>query len=438
MSVWVYQVVLWCARPLVKLRLARRARREPAYAERVAERFGQVPEHVQQGSIWFHTVSAGETLAAVSLITTLKQAYPDLPFLVTTMTPTGSEQVRQRLGDQVDHCYAPYDFSDAVRAFYQRVQPRLLVLMETELWPNLIDVAYRRDVPVLLINARLSERSARGYQRVGKLTQSMLSQLDHVACQTAAHRDRFIGLGLAHDRVTVSGSIKYDLTLDADTLTLCQTLRTRFGIAADAPVWIAASTHPGEDELVLAAHRQLRERVPGLRLILVPRHPVRTDDVLAMIENRWPVARYTTPGAADTAAEIILGDEMGTLLPLYGLAQVAFVGGSLVDVGGHNPVEPGLFRLPMVAGPFQHNFVEAMQVLNQAGALRTVTDTGDLERAVADWLLNAEARHNAGVQALAVVDANRGAGAKLEALVKSRIERSLAQPATGAATAALG
>lgn len=429
MSDWLYQVALVLARPLVHVRLWWRARREPEYGKRHSERFGHTPSSVRKYPIWFHTVSAGETIAAAPLIRDLAARYPDLPFLVTTMTPTGSAQVQERLAECVDHCYAPYDFKAGVRRFFDAVQPRVLILMETELWPNIIAEAKQRGVPVMLINARLSQRSAQGYARLANLTRSMLSNIDHIACQTPEHRDRFIGLGAAAENVSVTRSVKYDISLPADFATTLEVLRGQYELDPQTPVWIAASTHPGEDEIVLQAHRILSQRIAALRLVLVPRHPVRCDEVGTLIDAAG--FTYALQSELDLnpdlkrLADVILGDTMGTLLSLYGLAQVAYVGGSLVDHGGHNPIEPVLVGMPVVCGPFQYNFKDVMDSMARVGGLQTVTSAEDLARTVGDWLENGEARQQAAAAALGVVDSNRGAEVRIQSLICNLIDRAV-------------
>ena len=427
MSRGLYAFLLLIAKPLVRLRLLLRARREPEYGERVAERFGEVPDHISEGVIWFHTVSAGETIAAVPIIRGVQAMFPQVPFLVTTMTPTGSLQVTERLGDVVEHCYAPYDFTGAVQRFFTRVQPRILILMETELWPNMIAAARRRSVPVLLINGRLSERSARGYRRVGGLTRRMLTSIDQIACQTAEHRNRFVALGAPAQRVTVTGSVKFDVSLSADVLAARDDLAQRFNMPATASVWIAASTHPGEDEVVIAAFRQLLDSSP-VRLILVPRHPVRAFEVEALVQQAGlsAVRQSQTPSPQDRSADVIIGDVMGSLLTLYGLARAAFIGGSLTELGGHNPIEAALWKIPVVCGPYQFNFTEVMDALLEQGAMRTVTGMEDLTRALTEWLSNEEARDLAGSAALEVVEANRGAADRVLELVSSSVGRAVA------------
>ena len=416
MSATFYQLVLFFVRPLVKLRLRLRARREPAYGERWEERFGHVPAGVACGPVWFHTVSAGETIAAAPLIRTLREDFPDLPFLVTTMTPTGSVQAVERLSDIADHCYAPYDFPEVVERFYARVAPKALVLMETELRPNLISMACARGIPVMLVNARLSERSARGYSRISGLVRKMLNSIDLIVCQAPAHRDRFIALGADPERVQVAGSVKFDQFLPDDFDVQLLSLRRRFGMDTDIPVWIAASTHPGEDEQVLTAHRMLCERFGEIRLVVVPRHPVRVNEVVALIENAG--LTYSRQSDAGGDGQVVIGDVMGTLQYMYGLADVAFVGGSLVAVGGHNPIEPALCGLPVAVGPYQYNFAEVMEALSEAGSLVTVTDADDLAQVVGGWLEGEELRRRAGRAGLEVVAANRGAQEKVGRLIR--------------------
>jgi 3-deoxy-D-manno-octulosonic-acid transferase len=417
----LYQGLLLVAWPWVRLRLAWRARREPEYGRRVDERFGRVPPDVAAGSVWFHTVSAGETIAAAPLIGALGENFAGLPLLVTTMTPTGSAQVRARLGDRVSHCYAPYDFPWVVRRFFERVRPSLLVLMETELWPNLIGEAARRDVPVLLVNARLSERSARGYRRLGSLTRTMLQRLRWVACQYPELARRFVELGAPTSRVLVHGSVKFDVALPADHSRRVAALRARWALD-DAPVWIAASTHPGEETAVLAAHRRIVERVPGTRLLLVPRHPARAAEVMAQVRAAgWSCVRQSTPEAADAQAEVVLGDTMGELLYLYALADVAFVGGSLNGGGGHNPIEPALCALPVLMGRNVFNFPDVVAAFEAAGSLRLVPDATALADAAATWLADDATRHRLGAAGRGVIEAQRGASGRLRDLLEAEI-----------------
>ncbi|MBX3707238.1 MAG: lipid IV(A) 3-deoxy-D-manno-octulosonic acid transferase [Pseudomonadales bacterium] len=420
----LYRLLLWLAYPVVRLRLVLRARREPAYAERIPERFGHAPADIPRGCVWFHTVSAGETIAAAPLIAELVRAWPQLPFLVTTMTPAGSAEVHARLGGRVHHCYAPYDFPRGVRRFFDRLEPRVLILMETELWPNLIATAAARGVPVVLVNARLSARSARGYARVAGLTRRMLATIDRLACQFPEHVERFCALGAPADRVVALGSVKFDARLPADHAARVAALEARWRFA-DQPVWIAGSTHPGEEERILAAHRAVRASHPGARLILVPRHPVRAEEVHARCRAAgFTVGRHAIADPADASADVVLVDAMGVLLDYYGRAGVAFVGGSLVDQGGHNPIEPALLGVPVVMGPNVFNFADVVERFRAAGCLRLVADADDLAGAIRAWFDDPEGRRATGLRARAVVAANAGASVRLRALLDGVLARA--------------
>lgn len=420
-----YRGVLYLVLPLVWLRLLRRARSEPEYGLRRAERFGGVPESVRSGCIWVHTVSAGETIAAAPLIAELAAEFADQRFLVTTMTPTGSAQVQARLAGAVDHCYAPYDFGFAIRRFFDRVQPRMLVLMETELWPNMIAEADRRDVPVYLVNARLSAGSAAGYARIGGLTRPMLQRLSYIACQSEEHVERFVALGAAPDTASAMGSVKYDVALPEGFSADAASLRSEFGFA-DKPVWIAASTHPGEDEQVLEAFKLIRSALPQARLVLVPRHPVRADEVCDMARQNGYRVRKHSEGGGDESADVLVGDVMGTLLALYGIADVAFVGGSLVENGGHNPLEPAVCRLPVLCGPHQFNFTQIMAELSQRGGLITVDDAQMLGEAVLALLQDEAQRRQVGEHAAGALVENAGATRRVARLLGGAI-RALPQ-----------
>lgn len=430
----LYPTALRLAAPLVRARLRRRARTEPAYGERIEERFGQVPDGIPRGCLWFHTVSAGETIAAVPLIETVLARHPGRPVLVTTMTPTGSEQVRKRLGERVHHCYAPYDFIDGVRAFYDRLAPAMLVLMETELWPNLIAQASERAVPVLLINARLSARSAKGYGRLGGLTRTMLAQIDAIACQEAAHRDRFVALGAAAAQVSVAGNLKFDHELPAGYSEQVQALHRSLGVSGRW-LWLGASTHPGEDEPLLKAQCRLREAVPEALLILVPRHPVRAPELLSLAQAEGLAAVLQSelePAAAGRAplaeaVDVLVSDTMGQLGLLYGLGEAAFVGGSLVDHGGHNPIEPALCGAPILMGPSRRNFEAVCTAFVAADALIAVEDAPSVAAALQHCREDVEAATATGQRGRAVVEAQRGAQDRLLALIEQHLP-----PADGA------
>ncbi|MGK4343701.1 lipid IV(A) 3-deoxy-D-manno-octulosonic acid transferase [Ectopseudomonas oleovorans] len=411
----LYTLLLHLALPLIALRLALRARKAPAYARRINERFSLGLPTMQPGGIWVHAVSVGESIAAAPMIRALQSHYPELPITVTCMTPTGSERIQAMFGNSVQHCYLPYDLPWAAARFLDRVQPCLAVVMETELWPNHIHQCAKRGIPVALANARLSERSARGYARFAKLTAPMLAELSLIAVQTQAEAQRFLTLGARPECVEVTGSIKFDLKIDAELLQRAVELRRQWQ-AEQRPVWIAASTHAGEDEIVLTAHRQLLATWPDALLILVPRHPERFNSVHELCISEGLKTRRRSMGEAVQASDqVLLGDTMGELLFLYALADIAFVGGSLVANGGHNLLEPAALGKPVLSGPHLFNFLEIAAQLREAGALSEVENAAQLADKVAT-LLNEPSEMQSMTQAgLTVLKANQGA---LERLLK--------------------
>ncbi|WFS19379.1 lipid IV(A) 3-deoxy-D-manno-octulosonic acid transferase [Pseudomonas sp. 905_Psudmo1] len=405
----LYTLLLHLALPLIALRLALRARKAPAYARRINERFSLGLPTMKPGGIWVHAVSVGESIAAAPMIRALQAHYPDLPITVTCMTPTGSERIQALFGASVQHCYLPYDLPWAAARFLDRVQPRLAVVMETELWPNHIHQCAKRGIPVALANARLSERSARGYARFGKLTAPMLGELSLIAVQTQTEAQRFLDLGARPGCVEVTGSIKFDLKIDAELLQRADALRQQWQ-ATTRPVWIAASTHAGEDEIVLAAHRQLLKTQPDALLILVPRHPERFNSVHELcISERLTTRRRSTAEAVQASDQVLLGDTMGELLFLYALADIAFVGGSLVANGGHNLLEPAALGKPVLSGPHLFNFLEIAAQLREAGVLSEVENAMQLADKVAALLNEPSEMQRMSQAGLSVLKANQGA-----------------------------
>jgi len=376
----LYTALFYLGLPLVAIRLWLRARKAPAYARRIGERFTYGMPTLQPGGIWVHAVSVGESISAAPMIRALLERYPALPITVTCMTPTGSERIQALFANEprIQHCYLPYDLPCAAARFLDRVQPRLAVNMETELWPNHIHQCARRGIPVALANGRLSQRSAKGYGRFSKLTAPMLAEMSLLAVQTEAEAQRFRDLGARAETVDVTGSIKFDLTIDPQLLQRATELRSQWQ-AQDRPVWIAASTHEGEDEVVLDAHRRLLGRHPDALLILVPRHPERFNSVLDLCQREgFATVRRSTGANVDAQTSVLLGDTMGELLFLYALADSAFVGGSLVPNGGHNLLEPAALAKPVLSGPHLFNFLDIAAQLREAGALAEVDDAEGL------------------------------------------------------------
>lgn len=418
-----YSIILYLLTPFVLLRLLWRGLRAPAYWKRWGERFGFIPRLYGGDPIWVHAVSVGEVQAAVPLLRGLLKRYPDVPLLVTTTTPTGSDQVRNLFETRVQHVYMPYDLPDAVQRFLDRAHPRLALIMETEIWPNLYQACAGRDIPVLLVNARLSARSAAGYLRVRHLTAATLRCLHAIAAQDRADAERLIALGAPEGRVKVTGSIKFDMQIPASLTESAAVLRRDWGL--QRPVWIAASSHDGEDELVLDAHRSIRARYPSALLVLVPRHPERFTRVTTLCRDQgWNTVLRSEQAPTPADAAIFVGDSMGELLLFFAATDVAFIGGSLIPHGGHNPLEASAQGVPVLFGPYMFNFEQIAQLLLEAGAAREVGDSGQLADSVMHWLADPAARNTAGEHGAAVVEANKGAREAVLAMVVEALGES--------------
>ncbi|WP_307987270.1 lipid IV(A) 3-deoxy-D-manno-octulosonic acid transferase [uncultured Pseudomonas sp.] len=407
----LYTLLFHLGLPLVAIRLWLRARKAPAYARRIGERFALNLPTLQPGGIWVHAVSVGESIAAAPMIRELLKRYPQLPITVTCMTPTGSERIQALFANEprIQHCYLPYDLPWAAARFLNRVQPKLAVIMETELWPNHIHQCAKRGIPVALANARLSARSAKGYGRFARLTRPMLEEMSLIAVQTETEAERFRQLGARPECVEVTGSIKFDLTIDPQLLVDARELREQWQALA-RPVWIAASTHEGEDEIVLAAHRQLLGHYPNALLMLVPRHPERFNQVFELCQREgFATVRRSSGEPVTASTQVMLGDTMGELLFLYALADTAFVGGSLVPNGGHNLLEPAALAKPVLSGPHLFNFLEISAMLRDAGALEEVGDAQGLALAVQRLFELPQDARRMGQAGLKVMQRNQGA-----------------------------
>lgn len=425
MNRYLYSLLFYLVMPLALLRLLVRALKSPAYRRRWRERFGYpqgIPSIAPGTLIWVHAVSVGETLAAVPLVNYLLRTYPHRRVLVTTMTPTGSDRVRQQFGDRVLHCYLPYDLPGAMRRFVRLLRPAALVIMETELWPNLLHFARQQGVKTLLVNGRLSIRSARGYGRLPALTRSTLANLDVIAAQGQADADRFVALGANPERVHVTGSLKFDMDLpQPGSHPLPEVFRRIQG--QERPVLVAASTRAGEEEKVLSAFARCVERKPELLLVLVPRHPERFNEVARLCADRGlRVVRRSSGEPVEPQTQVFLGDSMGEMWLYYGLADIAFVGGSLVDTGCHNVLEPAALGIPVLAGPSRFNFQVICDLLQQAGALVGVASEEDLAQQVLQLLDNGAWRRAMGAAGKYIVESNRGSLQRVSSLIDQQLE----------------
>jgi len=412
-----YTALLWLLLPLVLLRLTARGLRNRGYWQRWGERFGFVAR-APRATLWLHAVSVGETRAAAPLVQALRAAYPELLLWITTTTATGSAQVRTLFGDTVAHSYLPYDLPSAVQRFLRRARPRALIVMETELWPNLFYHCDRAGVPIAIANLRLSARSHARYARFASLTRATLAHVRVFAAQAPADAERIQSLGAPPARVHLTGNIKYDIAFPEDLPARAKDLRATLGAR---PVWIAASTHAGEDEMVLRAHGELLREWPDLLLILVPRHPERFTQVAKLAVQSFSAYRRSTGATPDAHTQVWVGDTMGELPLLLAVTDVAFVGGSLVPVGGHNILEPAALGIPSVFGPHMFNFADIAAAALDAGAATQVHAEGELAPALARYLRQRDCRAAAGAAALRFVAANRGALHKALALIDSAI-----------------
>lgn len=407
-----YLVISYLAAPLVALLLLWKALGNRAYWERFEERFGFGRSHLASPSIWVHAVSVGEVVAASSLIAALRERYPQFPIVVTTVTPTGAQRVRDLFGDDVLHSYAPYDMLGSVRRFFRRMQPRLAIVMETELWPNMYAECGARGVPLVLANARISPRSVERYRRFIGLFRQALSHGIVIAAQSPQDAARFASLGASEERTHVTGNLKADLEFPPGMTDAGREFRT--ASMATRPVWVAASTHAGEEEAAINAHQDVRARLPDALLILVPRHPERFAGVAETLQRHHVAFRRRSLDEVPAPTDAVyLADSLGELPMFYAAADVAFVGGSLVPIGGHNLLEPAALGMPVVTGPHNFNSEDIAQLLLEAGGLEVVAGEAELGPAVATLLADPALRVQRGEQARRVVVESGGALAKL-------------------------
>lgn len=412
---FLYTLLVYVLIPFAFIRLWWRGAKNPAYRRRWPERLGFVPNHTDK-PVWVHAVSVGESIAAIPLIRQLLAE--QLPVVVTTMTITGGERIQALFHKQVTHYYLPYDLPGAVRRFITRVQPQMGIIMETEIWPNLYACCSRAQLPILLANARLSPQSAKHYSYFLPLFTPALQRLTAIATQTQMDAERFLALGAKQETLSVMGNLKFDIEVPKTVRTEGQQLRAAI---TQRPVWIAASTHKGEDEIVLTAHAEVCQHFPNALLILVPRHPERFAQVGELVEQQGftLVKRSAQDNSALTNVQVFLGDTMGELLTFYAAADIAFVGGSFAPIGGHNVLEPAALAVPAITGPHTFNFTEIMALMQQAGGCIQLPDPAQLSVTLIDLLTDVQKRQNKGAAAYQVVSTNRGSLARLWKIIQT-------------------
>ncbi len=395
-----------------------------AYFDRLGQRFGfGFPKF--EHCIWIHAVSVGEVQASLPLIRVLRERFPKRTLLVTTVTPTGAARIRALFGESVKHCYIPFEFPGAVNNFFNAVHPDAALIMETEIWPNLYRGCGVRNVPLILVSARISPRSISGYRRLLPLIRETLSHGIIIAAQSQSDADRFLSLGASAVRTWVTGNIKFDVELPADIPEKGRAFRAnRIG---ERPVWIAASTHDGEENQVLKAHRILLKSFPDLLLILVPRHPERFAEVRERVQRLgFDVVSRTENRSCDARTSVLLGDTMGEVPLFYAASDIAFVGGSLVPVGGHNLLEPAAQALPVITGPHLFNAQDIADMFVETNACRIVRNADELAETIADLLRNPDMASDIGRNGRTLLEQNRGALARLLVLLEPLlIEQSL-------------
>jgi len=407
----IYCLVLYLAAPLIVARLLWRSRRQPAYRQHLGERWGFYRQKIAAPLIWVHAVSVGETRAAAPLIAGLQARYPNHRILLTGMTATGRETGASVYGDRVIQAYLPYDYPGAVGRFLATFQPQFGVLMETEVWPNLLRACKHRGTPVFLVNARLSERSARGYRRFSALTGSAFQQLNGVAAQTEEDAQRLQALGVAS--IAVCGNLKFDVSLPAELVAIGEQWRQVIG---ERPVFLAASTRDGEEAAILQAWRR---QPGGALLVIVPRHPQRFQDVATLCTGMGFSCRRRSAGLPDADTDIWLGDSMGEMAAYYALADLAYIGGSLLPLGGQNLIEAAAAACPILLGPHTFNFRQASEQAIACGAARRVADAEALVMVVQQLLASPAQRAEMKTAGLAFAEAHRGASEKtLEFIVR--------------------
>lgn len=405
-----YNVLFYSALPLLLLRLYQRGKKAPAYRVRIAERFGFFPApRFSQQPVWVHAVSVGESIAIAPLVEKLLAANEIV--VLTCSTPTGSQRIKAMFGERVFHCYAPYDYPGAVKRFLNNTQPKLALMMETEVWPNSLHHCAQRNIATVLVNARMSAKSAKGYAKLAALSQPMFSSLTKVLAQSEADARRLQDLGVASPEVT--GSLKFDVEISPQAQAEAAQIKQQ--LQQKSFTWIAASTHAGEDEQVLAAHKALLASHPDALLLLVPRHPERFNEVAELVESMGLTLarRSQTQGQnRDIQAQVLLGDSMGEMMSFFGAVDAAFIGGSLVPNGGHNFLEAAAWGLPLLSGPEVFNFQQISELLVQQGGLRFVADSEGLAEQLLEFAKDDAARAAVGRLALELVEANRGALAR--------------------------
>ena len=420
----LYSLLLYLATPLVLAYLFVRGLRSRAYLDRWGERFGRFEAPARPpgmpGGILVHAASLGEVNAASALLRAVRQRFPERPLRISTVTPAGSARVRELFGDSAFQVYAPLDLPGSVRRFYDRLAPDLLIVMETEIWPNLYGEASRRGIPILIANARISPRSLGRYRRLRRWTAKILHQVSAIGAQSEADAARLRELGAPPDRLTVTGNLKFDVRLVPGLAEHGAAMRRAWG--AERPTVVGGSTHEGDERPLLQAFRGLLPSFPEALLLLAPRQPERFARAAQLARDAGLRVALRSAGLeAATGKQCLLIDSMGELPTFYAACDVAFVGGSLEPHGGHNVLEAAALARPVLVGPHTFNFEDITRCLVDAGAAWRVTDAAELESALRRLLADTALRAQMGVAGRNQIESGQGALERTLALVEERL-----------------
>lgn len=407
-----YICLSYLLQPVILLLMWYKGRKQPAYRKRLWERYGiyDESEKPKAKGVVIHAASVGEVIAATPLIKAISKQYPELPLIITTVTPTGSERVKAAFGNSVSHFYLPYDLPDAIERFLNFIEPKLMIVIETELWPNLIRKVNVRKIPFVIANARLSPRSAKRYGWFKRSIQNMLNQISLIMAQDEVSRDRYLALGYEPAKMVNTGNLKFDLEITPQLHQSVIEAKASLKLI-DRPIWIAGSTHEGEEKLILDTHKLLLTRYPNLVLILVPRHPERFSSVETLIQkSALNYIKRSDDQPFEQNTQVMLGDTMGEMMLLYGLSDIAFVGGSLVKHGGHNPLEPIVFNIPVVSGLYTYNFPEIFEKLREVkGVIEIESSVEALTESIQLLLEQPQIGQEIAKSGLSVLQENQGA-----------------------------
>ena len=402
-----YSLVMYALTPLPLIHLVLRGFNQRDYFQRWSERFAMYRVPAKAPCIWLHAVSVGEVNAITPLLQRLRTNYPDTPILITTTTPTGSARVKSLLGDQVQHVYLPYDTPGAVNYFLNYFQPKIAIIMETEIWPNLFAEMGKRGIPLLIVNARLSEKSMRGYRIIACLMKIAMQAVTQVAAQSLVDLQRYQKIGIRPNQGQVTGNLKFDVELPTQLSEQAKHWRAAWG---KRPVWIAASTHPEEEAIVVAAHKRVREQYPNALLLWAPRHPERFESVLQLANaEHWRDTNRIEHQQPNADSDVFIINTLGELLSFYGCADVAFVGGSFQAIGGHNLLEPASLGVPSVVGPHTFNFIDITQLLLEVGAVQQLAVSEELAEAILRFINDKKLAQQCGEAGRKRIERERGA-----------------------------